>query len=87
MWFRENIKCEVIISDHLKHNKTPIVFMDQLFSLKNPDINTIKVWSDGHNSQFKNKYVIGSLDLLSKNMILTFRISVLHAMARDLLTA
>ena len=57
-----------------------------LFSLKNPDINTIKVWSDGHNSQIKNKYVIGSLDLLSKNMILTlFRISVLHAMARDLL--
>ena len=89
MWFRENTKCEAIISDHLKHDKTPIVvFMDQLFSLKNPDINTIKVWSDGHNSQFKNKYVIGSLDLLSKNMILTlFRISVLHAMTRDLLTA
>ena len=53
--------------DHLKHGKTPIVvFMDQPFSLKNPDINTIKVWSDGPNSQFKNKYVIGSLDLLSK---------------------
>ena len=40
--------------------------MDQLFSLKNPDINTIKVWSDGRNSQFRNKYVMGSLDLLSK---------------------
>ena len=71
MWFRENIKCEVIISDHLKHNKTPIVFMDQPFSLKNPDINTIKVRSDGPNSQFKNKYVMRSSDLLSKNMILT----------------
>ena len=67
MWFRENIKCEVIISDHLKHDKTPIVvFMGQLFSLKNADINTIKVWSDRPNSQFKNKYVLGSLDLLSK---------------------
>ena len=67
MWFRENIKCEVIINDHLKHDKTPIgVFMDQLFSLKNPDINTIKVCSDRPNSQFKNKYVMGSLDLLSK---------------------
>ena len=67
MWFRENIKCEVIISDHLKQDKTQIVvFMDQLFSLKNPDINTIKVWSDGHIGQFKNKYVMGSLHLLSK---------------------
>ena len=67
MWFRENIKCEVITSDHLKHDKTPIfVFMDQLFSFKNLDINTMKVWSDRPNSQFKNKYVMGSLDLLSK---------------------
>ena len=41
MWFRENIKCEVIISDHLKHDKTPIVvFMDQLFSLKKKQILT-----------------------------------------------
>ena len=66
MWFSENIKCDVTISDHLKHDKTPIVFMGQLFYLKNPDINTIKIWSDGPNSQFKNKYVMGSLDLLSK---------------------
>ena len=71
MWFRENIKCEVIISDHLKHDKTPIVFMDQLFSLKNLYINTIKVWSDRPNSQFKNKNVMRSSDLLSQKTIFT----------------
>ena len=66
-WFRENTQCDVIISDHLKHDKTPIVvFMDELFSKKPADATTVKVWSDGPSNQFKNKYVMGSLDKLSR---------------------
>ena len=64
--FRENTQCEVIISDHLKHDKIPIVvFRDELFSKKPANATTVKVWSDGPSNQFKNKYVMGSLDKLS----------------------
>ena len=68
LWFRQNTQCKVIISDHLKHDKTPIVvLMDELFSKKTDDATTVKVWSDGTNNQFKKKYVImGSLDKLSR---------------------
>ena len=36
--------------------------MDELFSKKPADGTTVKVWSDGPNNHFKNKYVMGSLD-------------------------
>ena len=63
LWFRENTQCEVIISDHLKHDKTPIaVFTEELFSKKQADATTVKVLSHGPSNQLKNKYVIGSLD-------------------------
>ena len=59
MWFRENTQCEFILSDHLKHDKTPtVVFMDELLSKKPADATTVKVWSDGPvSNQLKNKYV------------------------------
>ena len=53
--FREKTQCEVIISDHLKHDKIPIVvIMDELFSKKPANATTVKVWSDGPSNQFKN---------------------------------
>ena len=67
LWFRENTQCQVIISDHLKHENTPIiVFMDELFSKKPADATTVKVWSDRPRNHFKNKYVMGSFDKRSR---------------------
>ena len=67
LWFRENTQCQVIISDHLKHEKTPIiVFMDELFSKKPVDATTVKVGSDRLCNHFKNKYVMGSFDKRSR---------------------
>ena len=67
LWFRENTQCQVIISDHLKHEKTPIiVFMDELFSKKPVDATTVKVGSDRPRNHFKNKYVMGSFDKRSR---------------------
>ena len=40
--------------------------MDELFSKKPAGATTVKVWSDGPSNQFKNKYVMGLLDKLSR---------------------
>ena len=40
--------------------------MDELFWKKLDNATTVKVWSDGPTNQFKNKYVMGSLDKLSR---------------------
>ena len=40
--------------------------MDELCSKKPADTTTVKVWSDDPSNQFKNKYVMSSLDKLSR---------------------
>ena len=52
------------MSNGLKHDKKAvIVLLDELLSkIEHADV--LKVWSDGPNSQFKNRYVMEALKLL-----------------------
>ena len=73
-WFRGSIQSEVIASDNLKHDKTAvIVFMDELLSKTPKEAGKVKIWSDGPNSQFKNRFVMRTLKFLSKKHTITIQ--------------
>ena len=56
----------VIVSDSREHNKTSIVvFTNKLLELKLKGVKHVKIWTDGPKSQFKNKYVMYSMQMLS----------------------
>ena len=56
----------VIVSDSREHNKTSIVvFTNKLLELKPEWVKHVKIWTDGPKSQFKNKYVMYSMQMLS----------------------
>ena len=57
-WFRSDSFLHVIISDNLKHDNT-VVKMSE-------NVHFLKVWTDGPNSQFKNKCVMGATEMLSE---------------------
>ena len=66
-WFRSDIFSHVIISDNLKHDKyAVVVYLSEILKYKPENVRFLKVWTDGPNSQFKNKYVIGSIEMLSE---------------------
>ena len=65
-WFSNSILSHVIVSDNLKHDKYGVVvFVTEILKHK-PGIQLLKVWPDRPNSQFKNKYVMGALGMLSE---------------------
>ena len=64
-WFRSDIFLHVIISDKLKHDKyTVVVNLSKVLKYKPKNVCFLKVWIDGSNSQFKNKYVMGAKEML-----------------------
>ena len=64
-WFRSDIFSHVIISDKLKHDKyAVVVYLSKVLKYKPENVCFLKVWIDGSNSQFKNKYVMGAKEML-----------------------
>ena len=57
----------MIVSNTCQHNKsTAVPFTCRILSAKPADITQVKIWTDGPVSQFKNQYVMASMNMLSK---------------------
>ena len=42
------------------------VYLSEILKYKPENVHFLKVWTNGPNSQFKNKYVMGAIEMLSK---------------------
>ena len=66
-WFRYDIFLYIIISDNLKHDKyAVVVYLLEILKYKPENVHFLKVWTNGPNSQFKNKYVMGAIECFQK---------------------
>ena len=60
----------VVLSDNMQHNKTTaVIFTDQMLSKMPNWVQEVWVWTDGPASQFKNRFIVVTMDLLSKHLI------------------
>ena len=65
-WFRSNIFLHIIISDNIKHDKYAVaVHLSEISEYEPENVRFLKVWT-GPSSQFKNKYVMGAIEILSE---------------------
>ena len=70
-WFRSDIFLHVIINHNLKHDKYPVVvYLLEILKYKPENVHFLKVWTDRPNSQFKNKYLMGAIEMLSEKKTL-----------------
>ena len=70
-WFRSDIFLHVIINHNLKHDKyAVVVYLLEILKYKPENVHFLKVWTDCPNSQFKNKYVMGAIEMLSEKKTL-----------------
>lgn len=54
---------KAVASDVEKHSKEVVLaFMDVIFEMLPPTVKRVDVWSDNATSQFKNQYIINSID-------------------------
>ena len=66
-WFRSDILLHVIISDNLKHDKyAVVVYLSEILKYKPENVRFLRVWTDGPNSQFENKYAMDPKEMLSE---------------------
>lgn len=66
-WFRQTVSSKVIVSDFMDHSKAAVVpFLDEILKGLPPEADALRIWTDGPSSQFKNRYVIGSMKMLSE---------------------
>ena len=66
-WFRSDNFSFFIISDNLKHDKyAVVVYLSENLKYKPENICLLKAWTDGPNSQFKYKYLMGTIEMLSE---------------------
>ena len=66
-----------MINDTRQHNKTTIaVFIEKLLELKPQDVKYVKNSTDGPNSLFKNKFVMGTMSMLSHDVEIEWKFSV-----------
>ena len=65
-WFKGEVMSKVIVIDCMQHTKSSVmVFLDEI--LKNlPSTVKVRIWMDGPSSQFKNKFVMEGMKMLSK---------------------
>ena len=57
----------ISISDNLKHDKyATMVYLSEILKYKPENVHFLKVWTDGPKSQFKNKYVMVAIEMLSE---------------------
>lgn len=62
----------VIASDNLKHTKNEIAcYLFDIVSTIPSTVKVLKVWSDGPNNQFKNKFIAALLKLLEVHFAIT----------------
>lgn len=55
---------KVIVSDNLDHsNDTIFAYMHKAFEMIQKKIKTARIWSDGPNNQFKNKYTAAAMKI------------------------
>ncbi len=55
---------KVIVSDNLDHSKDTIfAYMHKVFSMVPKKIRRARIWSDGLNNQFKNKYTAAAMKI------------------------
>ena len=65
-WFRSDIFLHIIIGDNLKHDKyAVVVYLSEILEYKPENVHFLKVLKT-KNSQFKNKYVMGAIEMLSE---------------------
>lgn len=75
-WLHYHI-IHVVINDTRQHNKTIIaVFTAKLLELKPQDVKYVKNSTDGPNSPSKNKFVMGTMSMLSHDVEIEWKFSV-----------
>jgi len=66
-WFRGMTMPHVVVSNTCNTTRlAAVVFTDQLLSAMPNGIQEVRVWTDGPASQFKNRFIVAAMDLLSQ---------------------
>ena len=66
-WLKSEVISEVIVSDCLQHTKTAVVvFLHEVLGTFPSDIEEVHIWMDGPSSQFKNRYAMEAMKMLSQ---------------------
>ena len=66
-WFRSDIFLHVIISDNLKHDKYVVVVqLSRTLKYQPENVCFLEAQNGGPNSPFKNKSVMGAIEMLSE---------------------
>ena len=65
-WLKGKIVSHVVVSDFMKHSKTSVtIFLDEILEHFPPNIEELRIWTDGATSQFKNKFMMEGMKMLS----------------------
>ena len=72
-WFRQTISSKVIVSDFMEYSKASVIpFLDEILMGMPPEADSIRIWTDEPSSQFKNKFIMESMKMLSHRQNLKF---------------
>ncbi|XP_077976176.1 uncharacterized protein LOC144432038 [Styela clava] len=64
-WYGGKNHSMAVVSDYLCHSKEAVIpILSKILSTLPSFIKSVKIWSDGPSSQFKNKYILASLPAL-----------------------
>lgn len=64
-WVKGEVVSQVVVSDFMQHTKTAVViFLDEI--LQNIPAEIEEIWTDGPASQFKNRFVMEAMKMLSQ---------------------
>jgi hypothetical protein len=66
-WLKGEVMSKVIVSDCMQHTKSSVmVFLDEILKNLPSTVKEVRIWTDGPSSQFKNKFVMEGMRMLSK---------------------
>ena len=66
-WAKGKVISRVVVSDYMHHAKTAVVvFLDEILQNIPTGITEVRIWTDGPASQFKNRFVMEAMRMLSE---------------------
>ena len=66
-WAKGKVISRVVVSDYMHHTKTAVVvFLDEILQNIPTGITEVRIWTDGPASQFKNRFVMEAMRMLSE---------------------
>ena len=65
-WVKGKVISQVVVSDYMDHTKTAVVvYLDAILQNIPVEVKEIRIWTDGPASQFKNKFVMEAVRVVS----------------------